>query len=363
MLRFCLVLITATLVSCHEFFIDPSVVDPSFILNTTIRSRQASPSKTRTIQQFPSGPILPQFFDIIGPFPAGIRELGGDVLEAFGGIREAWNKYSNGDTNASYPSELVDGGRAKWKRVALTGNDCRFGYGEADGVRWEKLTNAFGPPVLLFSAWAVGNFTPTISGEFMFSCYRCGGFYLDDQYIHGDPYSTGSVYTPATLVAGKTYMIFISVRGYASANFAIGVEPITRHGNGVLVLLPGALSPIGYFYNEKRKEKIMAGNILSFPVMNKGLTTLSNFTATLKDNKSNERWPVKILQSPVAYYRQVAVLVIDLGDDVRSGNVEIQISAPGLETSLAWNSTYQRLNSDQHLRVCSSLTCQLTCTV
>lgn len=109
-------------------------------------------------------------FEMIGPFPmlvklhcnsrslfsnlahfscSGKGEFDGDSLEAFGGIRTV----ERGPRNATFISELVDGGVVRW--MTLRPDNSGAVSVNFPNVRWQQLVNAIGTTVLEWQSWLV----------------------------------------------------------------------------------------------------------------------------------------------------------------------------------------------------------------
>ncbi|KAG2176323.1 hypothetical protein INT43_005557, partial [Umbelopsis isabellina] len=123
-------------------------------------------------------------WQILGPFPAGMREqdFGADPLEAYGGIHNI--SYSE---TARYPSELSDGGLVGWQMLESHGSTV--GPLVFPSTRWSMNQLALGWAVNQFQAWAVISFSLEREKSFRVQFHSIGDFYIDQDLYSGDWYN------------------------------------------------------------------------------------------------------------------------------------------------------------------------------
>ena len=112
-----------------------------------------------TAQQFP---IYPSTYDVLGPFPKGMREFGADTLEAFGKSFLSFNLILKGSIfniprggNLTYPSEYAPNGHTTWMSV----ESGESGLVHINYPFWEEsfLQSPYGWSSLLWKGWALGD--------------------------------------------------------------------------------------------------------------------------------------------------------------------------------------------------------------
>ncbi|KAL0481314.1 hypothetical protein AKO1_012754 [Acrasis kona] len=295
-------------------------------------------------------PTLPSTYHVIGPFPAGVREQGGDVLEAFGGVAEVYKQYlKNSSDLITYPSELADGGEVRWKSVSSTGGNVAITYEEKDGVRWQKLTESFGPSVIYFSGWAVGNITTKVSGEFLFSCIGCGGFYLNNKFVRADPYRTNQYWSLIQLSAGTTYTIYIPIKGYSQSNFQIGLCRVTffDNTNDEITSTPGGIQPGGYFSTSNKQK--LSGSYISIPLLNKSNKTFKNFQSRIIYADGSQS-PTRVLFEPRIEPKHFQTIIIHLGEYINSESFKIELEANNLSQPYSINVTLPLIKESDPIR-------------
>lgn len=136
-------------------------------------------------------------YDVLGPFPAGSREVADPVraaplcvmctlltrvnwqLEAFGGI----TAIPRGDATR-YPSELADGGNVTWTRVVSDANGKVTLY--FPNFRDGFLGEALGLAVTSAQSWALADFHVEVAGQYFVQCLGAGEVYIDDTWFRGD---------------------------------------------------------------------------------------------------------------------------------------------------------------------------------
>lgn len=198
----------------------------------------------------PYAPTPPQLWDVLGPFPAGARELGADPIEAYGGILALPRA-----DDTTYPTDLTDGGRAGWSQ-ATTAEDGWTAIAFPE-VRWEPLNEHHGWAGLLWQGWAWGDFVVEESGRYLAQCLSTGSFFVDATRLPGDRYGDGYAWFPISLERG-IHTMRVKVGGFEDDRFNCRFKPI----EGSLMALPG----------DDTLPDVVAGEIitplLSVPILN-----------------------------------------------------------------------------------------------
>jgi len=127
----------------------------------------------------------------LGPFPATTAGIGGDVLEAFGGIKAALEDLKAG-RDVLCPSDITQGGYANWSNTT-SGEDgfVQLNYSMVD---FDALNDALGPAAYSVKSWAVANFeVPDVgeTGSYLITCGGVSSFYIDGHRLSGDVYALG----------------------------------------------------------------------------------------------------------------------------------------------------------------------------
>ncbi len=272
-------------------------------------------------------PTMPQFYDTIGPFPTGSSgvyndEIGGDVLEAFGGIKAIYDRYlaKRYDTP---PSELVDGGRTKWKRFDLSGESFNLKYNETDGVRWPFLINTLGIATIPYLTYAIGTFTlDTLhTDSFLIRPYGCFWLTIDDTKIVCDRFNVGYGWTPIQLDRTKqTHVIIVPIYALQEQVFGIQIKPVTNELMTHEIVLP-----------DKFADNRVAGRYIMWSVMNTARSQQEQYikpTLSAKDVASGASIDAKLLFDPRVHPTQTVPLVVQLPEILPYTTIELVLSAP-----------------------------------
>jgi len=177
----------------------------------------------------------PSKWDVLGPFPVGMREVDALSLNAFGSIFAI----PRGDNN-TYPSELGVNGRISWT-VVFTGpdNSVQISY-----PYWNLsfLQPPYGWQILLWQGWALGDFVTPRTSWYLIQCLNVMEFYVDKEqnYYHGDWLNYRTSYVPIYLLEGR-HTLFVkvmsSVRAYGNTpnvSFSCNIYLVQTEGLVVL---------------------------------------------------------------------------------------------------------------------------------
>ncbi|RUP51139.1 hypothetical protein BC936DRAFT_149748 [Jimgerdemannia flammicorona] len=158
-------------------------------------------SADQTMLQAPTiRSFVPQLWEVLGPFPTGMREqdFGADPLEAFGGFANL--PFSIVDR---YPSELADNGTVGWFTIK-TGTDGKtVGPIPFKGVRWSFNQLSQGWAVNQFQAWARSRIVLARATTLRIQCTSVGDFHVGVRLFSGDWYGYGVTAHTLRLPAGK----------------------------------------------------------------------------------------------------------------------------------------------------------------
>lgn len=142
-------------------------------------------------------PSVPSTWDIIGPFPAGQREIDADPLDAWGGI----DGITRAEAGATYPSETADYGVVSWSTVnTTTGGVVLIDWSST--TDWSIMDDFVGFSSELVQGWALGDFQVTTAQVVMVTCRGISLYYIDDLPITGDGYGEGFPWIPVSLSVG-----------------------------------------------------------------------------------------------------------------------------------------------------------------
>eukprot|EP01104_Vermistella_antarctica_P015898 TRINITY_DN5317_c0_g1_i2.p1 TRINITY_DN5317_c0_g1~~TRINITY_DN5317_c0_g1_i2.p1 ORF type:complete len:466 (+),score=62.11 TRINITY_DN5317_c0_g1_i2:53-1399(+) len=148
-----------------------------------------------------SAAVSPQQWNVIGPFPTGMRELGADPLFAFldGGIFDVPDPSPR--SSPSFPSELGVNGTVTWSTWSMN-NESEVFISFDHLYKESFLQEPYGWAVLEWQGWAVANVTVVNSSTYLLQCEGVHEMYLGTTRYPCDFYSLGTLYTPVMLGAG-----------------------------------------------------------------------------------------------------------------------------------------------------------------
>ncbi|KAK5668312.1 hypothetical protein QVD99_005343 [Batrachochytrium dendrobatidis] len=148
---------------------------------------------------------LPQFWQVLGPFPHGSREIGVDPLSAYGGFENL--EYIEG---AQYSSELADGGWVTWRNIS-TNVDGSVGPIDYPNVRWDFNRKTFGWAVLHHATYFRGTFNIATAGSYLVSFSGVISFKIDDRSFVGNLYSYRHASDSAVYLEAGEHSLYILV--------------------------------------------------------------------------------------------------------------------------------------------------------
>ncbi|KAI9104846.1 hypothetical protein DFS34DRAFT_219605 [Phlyctochytrium arcticum] len=169
---------------------------------------------------------LPLEWESLGPFPHGSRELGVDILSAYGGFENL-----NYSEDARFPSELVDGGFVGWQKVRTSEDQSvRISYPE---VRWDFNQKPFGWSALQHASYFRGQFEVPESGPYLVEFSGIVSINIDGTAypanVYGYEHASHSV---VNLEKGKHTLYVFAVMDVRVSG---GVIPPELHFSGSLV--------------------------------------------------------------------------------------------------------------------------------
>ncbi|KAF9168700.1 hypothetical protein DFQ26_002600 [Actinomortierella ambigua] len=175
-------------------------------------------------------------WEILGPFPSGMREqdFGADPLEPYGGFRSL-----RFDPHARFTSELADGGTVGWHKTQQDSedwvnvlfpdipwqfNEKFLGWGFNQYQAWARTT--FRVPELWrilsmdndtdmdeeeLRAMAAAVNNPWVKVPVTVQCLNIGDFYVDDERLSGDWYGYDTTRHTLYLEPGTTHTLSVRV--------------------------------------------------------------------------------------------------------------------------------------------------------
>ncbi|KAG0226718.1 hypothetical protein BGW41_004100 [Actinomortierella wolfii] len=169
-------------------------------------------------------------WEILGPFPSGMREqdFGADPLEPYGGFRSL--RY---DPNARFASELAQGGTVGWHKtnqddegwvhvlfpeIPWQFNEKFLGWGFNQYQAWARTT--FRVPYLeelfrndreMLAKLATAATNLKFKIPITVQCQNIGDFYVDDKRLSGDWYGYGITRHTVHLEPGTTHTLSVRI--------------------------------------------------------------------------------------------------------------------------------------------------------
>ena len=142
---------------------------------------------------------LPRVWQILGPFPLGMREEGADPLAPYG------HEGHEGHEDQLYPSELVDHGFVGWTYFDNSNGspDTTVGPIQFDtGVRWGFNRDFYGWTINQWQGWAVSTLAVPEDALYLATCSNIGEFFVDEVRFRGDWYQYGNGWQAVRLTRG-----------------------------------------------------------------------------------------------------------------------------------------------------------------
>eukprot|EP00026_Physarum_polycephalum_P002438 Phypoly_transcript_02444.p1 GENE.Phypoly_transcript_02444~~Phypoly_transcript_02444.p1 ORF type:complete len:863 (+),score=95.22 Phypoly_transcript_02444:156-2744(+) len=219
-------------------------------------------------------PSWPTSWDVLGPFPFAYREQGADPLVAFGGI----DLVPRADAS-TYPSEVVNGGRAGWTKANVT-EEGVVNIAFSDIVNWDLLGDGVGPSAQLWQGWALGDFSVEHSATYLVQCvdtdftqtFTQSMIWIDDVLLNGNTVAYTFPWYPVVLGYGN-HTIKLKVSGGGDSE-----SYSCRFANATL--------PFAIIENDDTVPDVIDGMLvspyLSIPVLNTQQGSfLTGITATI----------------------------------------------------------------------------------
>jgi pimeloyl-ACP methyl ester carboxylesterase len=201
-------------------------------------------------------PNAPAVWDVLAPFPAGSRELGGDPLESFGGIHTIPR-----NDGTMYPSELVFGGQVGWTQTKPNQNGWVSVQWNSTYVNWNLIEGWAGTAGSLFQGWALGDFVVDHTGSYVHYCLGVDRYYVDTFLFKGDAYGLRQQYNVVHLKSEKhTFYVYLS--GMEATSFQCG---FLSSSDSLPLRVVGVLAPDIIVYNGVSQ---LASSFFSLAVVN-----------------------------------------------------------------------------------------------
>ncbi len=148
----------------------------------------------------------------LGPFPVGVRE------GIIGINLDLTDENFTPDTNASYPSFLVQGGFLKWKVLNINDEKVELKYEDA---LWDTLQNYYGIAGLVSASICYGEFESKERALALIDAQSLGSFVLNGRTYPADPYGDGFL-IPVVLKKGKNRVI-VKPSGFGEHSFSFRI--------------------------------------------------------------------------------------------------------------------------------------------
>lgn len=174
-----------------------------------------------------AAPVTVSTWHVIGPFEAGSREgMVHPLAEPDGRLATPW------DFARTWPSPLVEGGRAGWSTVESSPD------GEvalALKGQFEALEGSWGPAASSNVAVLVGTVTLAQDGLLLVDASRCGGTFAGQPFA-GDPYGAGIARSVVRGRRGDNEVVLLSGGYGGERKLSFTVQPVGELGAPVLVV-------------------------------------------------------------------------------------------------------------------------------
>eukprot|EP01112_Ceratiomyxa_fruticulosa_P022069 TRINITY_DN7980_c1_g1_i1.p1 TRINITY_DN7980_c1_g1~~TRINITY_DN7980_c1_g1_i1.p1 ORF type:complete len:875 (+),score=198.67 TRINITY_DN7980_c1_g1_i1:181-2805(+) len=199
-------------------------------------------------------------WDVIAPFPLGMREQGADPLEAFGGI---FNIPRGGIL--TYPTDLVFGGRAAWQSIQADSSGSVTIQYNSSYVDWDLIEGWAGEAGSMFQGWGLADFSIAQDTQIVLFCAGVSVYYLDNIILRGDSYGVGYMWNSLSVSAGNH-----TLRVKFSGGEEAGWQCVVQDNTGFLA----SNSPLFPFSSDVILPDIVDGQFSapygSIAVMNQG---------------------------------------------------------------------------------------------
>ena len=265
---------------------------------------------------------VPEYFDVLGPFPLGVRDTAGDVVDAFGGIQSIHQRFQEHRIQPQLPSELASNGQVNGFKRMFTAVDAGSPSGVhvslnfSDSVDFSFIEKTAGASAVRYSAWLVGTFSMAASGNVLVRCGGCASFFIGDRRrpMRGDSYNLGYGVSSVWLSQG-THTIYILATAYGSDLNPKTVSLSLLDTNTLVsswMVLPAEMVIVPVLL-----DSVLAGPYIGVPVINLSPTVaIGNLSASMMVVGSEQRKEVIVLFDPVVAPGQIAQLVVQVVDPV-----------------------------------------------
>jgi hypothetical protein len=221
---------------------------------------------------------------VLAPFPAGTREFGADPLEAFGGIRDIYDRKTDSDR---FPSELVFGGYVGWSSVP-GGNMAVNLEWNSSYVNWPLIEAWGGLSASQFQGWAVGRLSVAAAGTYTVSCVGVSSFYIGKRPFRGDVYGLGYGTFSVQLPKSAELLIYVPFGGMEGTSFQCAFADVPSSGSSSLQVLNDHIIPdIVMNYKD---PNIFAGRYFGLAVLNLQDRPLRRIQVSSKDVNITNQW-------------------------------------------------------------------------
>lgn len=248
----------------------------------------------------PTGITLPDVYYALGPFPIGNREIGSDIIESFTSVDSIWDQFVSEGYNSSmtFPSDLADGGRVKWKAFYPDQNNkVTLIYGPEDGVRWNITSDALGIAGYLYYSWVFARFFVDQSGKYLLNCVSCS-FSLDGKSYAGDIYGLGYGWNVVYLTSGY-HTIRIRKGVLYTGSFSLQFQTFS---NPEYVIKSDTILPT-------TTGTHVYGEYLAITMLNTGNSVLEDFTVNIIEQNMIRR-EASFVDTPSIYPGQTTILQV-----------------------------------------------------
>ncbi|EGG21694.1 hypothetical protein DFA_01580 [Cavenderia fasciculata] len=264
--------------------------------------------------------LIPNNFQVIGPFPIGEREEGVDTLEYYGGIFDI----PIGD-NTMYPCELGVNGVVGWQsyNAITTASSTSLTLNFSSTINWDSFTTPLSWSVYMWYAYAVGEFTvPSSSSSssssssnlYLFDCTGLIRYYIrsttNNTYTEliGDFFNYG-VGQQLIELEPDTYQLILRVQSSVRQNlspqqsFTCTITQQQQTSSQLIIVEKENMVP-------SILDGKLGGYYGSITLMNVGVETIDEITLQTGDNSVEGVSVELVTPSSIAYTSKTGVYIL-----------------------------------------------------